>query len=86
MKTFSVAVAVAVLLTFICLHESSAVPLTEEQELEEPMSIEYPAAAHEEASVDTWKMLYNSRQKRGIKCRFCCGCCTAGVCGLCCRF
>nr|AEJ86585.1 hepcidin [Nemipterus japonicus] len=29
MKTFSVAVAVAVVLTFICLQESSAVPLTE---------------------------------------------------------
>uniref|UniRef100_A0A669CG50 Hepcidin-like n=1 Tax=Oreochromis niloticus TaxID=8128 RepID=A0A669CG50_ORENI len=71
MKTFSVAVAVAVVLTFICVQQSSAVPVTEqEQELEEPMSMDYPAAAHEEASVDSWKMLYNSRHKRGIKCRF----------------
>uniref|UniRef100_A0A3Q3ES40 Hepcidin-like n=1 Tax=Kryptolebias marmoratus TaxID=37003 RepID=A0A3Q3ES40_KRYMA len=29
MKSFSVAVAVAVMLTFICLQESSAAPLTE---------------------------------------------------------
>lgn len=29
MKTFSVAVAVAVVLTFICIQESSAVPVTE---------------------------------------------------------
>nr|AEJ86584.1 hepcidin [Scatophagus argus] len=29
MKTFSVAVVVAVVLTFICLQESSAVPVTE---------------------------------------------------------
>ncbi|XP_005924390.1 hepcidin [Haplochromis burtoni] len=86
MKTFSVAVAVAVVLTFICVQQSSAVPVTEEQELEEPMSMDYPAAAHEEASVDSWKTLYNSRHKRGIKCRFCCGCCTPGICGICCRF
>uniref|UniRef100_A0A669D6Y2 Uncharacterized protein n=1 Tax=Oreochromis niloticus TaxID=8128 RepID=A0A669D6Y2_ORENI len=76
MKTFSVAVAVAVVLTFICVQQSSANVCFSEQELEEPMSMDYPAAAHEEASVDSWKMLYNSRHKRGIKCRFCCGCCT----------
>ena len=32
------------------------------------------------------QMPYNNRHKRGFKCRFCCGCCTPGVCGLCCRF
>lgn len=31
-------------------------------------------------------MPYDSRHKRAIKCKFCCGCCTPGVCGLCCRF
>uniref|UniRef100_A0A3B4FE99 Uncharacterized protein n=1 Tax=Pundamilia nyererei TaxID=303518 RepID=A0A3B4FE99_9CICH len=31
MKTFSVAVAVAVVLTFICVQQSSAVPVTELQ-------------------------------------------------------
>ncbi|KAM7420279.1 hypothetical protein PAMA_014809 [Pampus argenteus] len=34
MKTFSVAVVVAVVLTFICIQESSAVPVTEVQEME----------------------------------------------------
>ncbi|XP_029306823.1 hepcidin-like [Cottoperca gobio] len=86
MKTFSVAVAVAVMLTFICIQESSAVPVTEVQELEEPMSNDSPVTEHEETSVDSWKMPYNNRQKRGVKCKFCCGCCTPGVCGLCCRF
>ncbi|XP_045898296.1 hepcidin-like [Micropterus dolomieu] len=86
MKTLSVAVAVAVVLAFICLPESSAVPVTEVQELEEPMSNDNLAAAHEDMSVESWKMPYNNRQKRGIKCRFCCGCCTPGVCGVCCRF
>ncbi|XP_029307315.1 hepcidin-like [Cottoperca gobio] len=86
MKTFSVAVAVAVVLTLICIQESSAVPVTEVQELEEPMSNDSPVTEHEETSVDSWKMPYNNRQKRGVKCKFCCGCCTPGVCGLCCRF
>ncbi|XP_039868630.1 hepcidin-like isoform X2 [Simochromis diagramma] len=85
MKTFSVAVAVAVVLTFICVQQSSAVPVTEEQELEEPMSMDYPAAAQEQILVDSWK-LYNTIHRPGIKCRFCCGCCTPGICGICCRF
>ncbi|XP_054477718.1 hepcidin-like [Anoplopoma fimbria] len=86
MKTFSVAVAVAIVLTFICIQQSSAVPVTVVQELEEPMSIDNPVAEHEETSVDSWQMPYNNREKRGIKCKFCCGCCRPGVCGLCCRF
>ncbi|XP_041797465.1 hepcidin-like [Chelmon rostratus] len=85
MKTFSVAVAVAVVLTFVCLQESSAVPVTEEQELEEPMSLE-----HVEMPVETWKMPYNNRLKRQsgpADCRFCCGCCPdMQGCGVCCRF
>ncbi|XP_067456304.1 uncharacterized protein [Thunnus thynnus] len=83
MKTFSVAVAVAIMLTFIFLQESSAVPVTGEQELEEAMSNDSPVAVHEETSVESWKMPYN-RQKRGLKCRVCCGCCIPGVCGVCC--
>ncbi|XP_068586157.1 hepcidin-like [Cebidichthys violaceus] len=86
MKTFSVAVAVAVVLAFISIQQSSAVPVAEVQELEEPMSIDHPVAEHEETSVDSWKMPYNNREKRGIKCKVCCGCCQPGVCGLCCRF
>nr|AMS34833.1 hepcidin [Scatophagus argus] len=88
MKTFSVAVVVAVVLTFICLQESSAVPVTEEQELEQPVSNDNPVAAHEEMSVESWKMPYHNRQKRNpAGCRFCCGCCPNMIgCGVCCRF
>ncbi|XP_062277951.1 hepcidin-like [Scomber scombrus] len=86
MKTFSVAVAVAVVLTFICIQQSSAVPVTEAQEMEEMMSNDSPVAANEETSEDSWMMPYNNRQKRGSKCRFCCGCCTPGICEVCCRF
>ncbi|XP_042345987.1 hepcidin-like isoform X3 [Plectropomus leopardus] len=38
MKTFSVAVAVAVMLAFICTQESSALPLTGLEELEQPVN------------------------------------------------
>ncbi|KAM8869811.1 hepcidin-like [Spinachia spinachia] len=88
MKTFSVAVAVAIVLTFICIQQSSAVPTAKQQlqEVEEPMSVEFPLAEQEETTVDSWKMPYNIREKRGVKCEFCCGCCTPGVCGLCCIF
>ncbi|KAK9513362.1 hypothetical protein VZT92_026899 [Zoarces viviparus] len=89
MKTFSVAVAVAVVLTFICIQQSSAVPITEVQELEEPMSIDDPVAEHEETSVDSWKMPYNNREKRGTqgkcRCSHCCSSCSSS-CKNCCRF
>uniref|UniRef100_A0A3Q0S3T4 Hepcidin n=1 Tax=Amphilophus citrinellus TaxID=61819 RepID=A0A3Q0S3T4_AMPCI len=82
MKTFSVAAAVAIALLFTCIQQSSgAFP----QELEEAVSNDSPVAEHQEISADSWTVSYH-RQKRGIKCRFCCGRCTAGVCGLCCRF
>uniref|UniRef100_A0A8C9XAW1 Hepcidin n=1 Tax=Sander lucioperca TaxID=283035 RepID=A0A8C9XAW1_SANLU len=55
MKTFSVAVAVAVVLTFICIQQSSAVPVTEVQELEEPMTTENPIAEYEATSMESWK-------------------------------
>ncbi|CAI5662924.1 unnamed protein product [Oreochromis niloticus] len=72
MKTFSVAVAVAVVLTFICVQQSSAVPVTEEQELEEPMSMDYPAAAHEQILVDTEDLSfkYNMHFCCNFKCSF----------------
>nr|ABY84832.1 hepcidin [Notothenia angustata] len=87
MKTFCVAVAVAVVLTCICIQESSAVPGPEVQELEEPMSNESPVTEHEETSEDSWKMPYNIREKRNSKCRVCCNCCSFhNACGLCCDF
>ncbi|XP_073340862.1 hepcidin-like [Pagrus major] len=95
MKTFSVAVAVAVVLTFICLQESSAVSVTEVQEPEKPMSNGSPVAAYEEMSEESWKMPYNNRHKRSPagrnkrrrRCRFCCDCCpNRSGCGTCCKF
>ncbi|KAK9513364.1 hypothetical protein VZT92_026902 [Zoarces viviparus] len=65
MKTFSVAVAVAVVLTFICIQQSSAVPITEVQELEEPMSIDDPAE-HAEMPEESQQVPINIRQKRQI--------------------
>nr|AIM47017.1 hepcidin [Leiognathus equula] len=86
MKTFSVAVAVAVVLTFVCLQQSSAVPVNEqEQELEQPVNY-----AYQEMPVESWQMPYSSRHKRhsnAAGCRFCCGCCpNMHGCGVCCRF
>uniref|UniRef100_A0A672HUC7 Uncharacterized protein n=1 Tax=Salarias fasciatus TaxID=181472 RepID=A0A672HUC7_SALFA len=58
MKTFRVAVAVAVVLTVICVQQTSSVQLTEEEELEEPVSSEVQAAA-EEMAVDSWRVRKN---------------------------
>uniref|UniRef100_A0A3Q0S3W6 Hepcidin n=1 Tax=Amphilophus citrinellus TaxID=61819 RepID=A0A3Q0S3W6_AMPCI len=77
-KTFRAAAAVALILTFVFTQESSssAVPVVEEL-----MSIDVPAAAPEEISVDSWKMLRNGRQKRGL---YCGKCCDGKVCRRCC--
>ncbi|XP_008283269.1 hepcidin-like [Stegastes partitus] len=64
MKTFSIAVAVAVVLTFICIQESSAVPVITEQVLEEPVDFD-----NEADFAESLKMLVNSRQKRELKCK-----------------
>uniref|UniRef100_A0A3P8TSW3 Hepcidin n=1 Tax=Amphiprion percula TaxID=161767 RepID=A0A3P8TSW3_AMPPE len=82
LKTFSV--AVAVVLSFIFIQESSAVPVMKEQELEESVSFGNPSAAHKVKFAESGKMPHN-RQKRGFKCKLCCNCCKRGVCGLCCK-
>nr|AGN62117.1 hepcidin isoform 1 [Larimichthys crocea] len=82
MKTFSVAVAVAVMLAFICLQESSAVPVNEEQELEQQIYFDDP-----EMPVESWKYMREQRQGSPARCRFCCRCCPNMIgCGVCCRF
>ncbi|XP_037836260.1 uncharacterized protein LOC108234168 [Kryptolebias marmoratus] len=89
MNSFTVAVAVAVMLTSICLQESSAVPLTEEHELVEAMTDDSPVAAHEEIPEESWNMPYEAMEmrRRRRRCRFCCGCCPNMVgCGTCCKF
>uniref|UniRef100_A0A4W6E8R4 Hepcidin n=1 Tax=Lates calcarifer TaxID=8187 RepID=A0A4W6E8R4_LATCA len=79
MKTFSAAVTLVVLI-FIYIQKSSAFPSSGVQGTEEAASDDYPAGAEEETSVETW-MSYNSP----IRCRYCCGCCTLSVCGMCCE-
>ncbi|XP_068179759.1 hepcidin-like [Antennarius striatus] len=87
MKTFSVVVAVAIMLVFICIQESSAVPVSEIQELEEPLSNDHPVAPQEEMSDDSWKMPYNRQKRNPAGCKFCCNCCPRmSGCGFCCRF
>nr|AFQ32274.1 hepcidin [Chlorophthalmus bicornis] len=87
MKTFRVTVAVAVMLTFICIQESSAGPVSEVQELEEPMNNDNPVVVHEEMSEESWKMPYNRQKRNPAGCRFCCGCCpNMRGCGVCCKF
>ncbi|XP_029694675.1 hepcidin-like isoform X3 [Takifugu rubripes] len=87
MKTFSVAVVAAVLLALICLQESSALPLSELEDVEVPVMDDNGAAVYEEMPVDSWKMPYTNRHKRSPKhCKFCCNCCGMSGCGVCCDF
>ncbi|KAM3872774.1 hepcidin-1 [Diretmus argenteus] len=91
MKAFSIAVAVTLVLAFICILESSAVPFAGVQELEEAASDDTPVAADQEMSMESWRMPYPLRQKRQIGpltlCHWCCRCCKGNKgCGFCCRF
>nr|ADY16665.1 hepcidin 5 [Epinephelus moara] len=90
MKTFSVAVAVTLVLAFICILESSAVPFTGVQELEEAASSDTPVAAYQEMSMESRMMPDHVRQKRQSHlsmCRWCCNCCKGNKgCGPCCKF
>ncbi|XP_056902206.1 hepcidin-like [Takifugu flavidus] len=87
MKTFSVAVVAAVLLALICLQESSALPLSEVEDVEVPVMDDNGAAVYEEMPVDSWKMPYTNRHKRSpAGCKFCCNCCGMSGCGVCCDF
>uniref|UniRef100_A0A3P9PK99 Hepcidin n=1 Tax=Poecilia reticulata TaxID=8081 RepID=A0A3P9PK99_POERE len=76
MKTFAVAVTVSLLLTFLCVQENSAVPADELRN-----------QIHFEVNQSFRKMPYDMRENNypgPVRCRFCCGCCLADVCGLCC--
>ncbi|XP_068425632.1 hepcidin-1 [Clinocottus analis] len=88
MKAFSIAVAVTLVLAFICVLESSAVPFTGVQELEEAGSNDTPVAAYQEMS--SMMMPGHFRQKRQSNlslCRWCCNCCRSYKgCGFCCKF
>ncbi|XP_024119925.1 hepcidin [Oryzias melastigma] len=89
MKSFIAAVSLAVLLTFVCFQESSAVPVTEVHELEGTLTDDSPLPADLKMPVTSWKTLYDIRKKREARaagCRFCCGCCGMSGCGVCCPF
>uniref|UniRef100_A0A3B5PVJ9 Hepcidin n=1 Tax=Xiphophorus maculatus TaxID=8083 RepID=A0A3B5PVJ9_XIPMA len=77
MKTFAVAATVSLLLPSLCVHENSAVPVDEARTL-----LQSPFF-HWSAQVDENKMKENE-YPGPARCRFCCGCCLADVCGLCC--
>uniref|UniRef100_A0A3B5AHY6 Hepcidin n=1 Tax=Stegastes partitus TaxID=144197 RepID=A0A3B5AHY6_9TELE len=83
---FCIVAAVAVLLGFICIQGNFAFPFTTVEELEEEMSTDNPDATQEETSVETWMRNLKENGYTGpIRCRYCCGCCALGVCGICCK-
>ncbi|XP_037533095.1 hepcidin-like [Nematolebias whitei] len=88
MRGFSVAVAVAIVLTCVFLQEISAVPITEDQDLIEALNPDFPISDYQVIPADSWKMPYTLKQKRDARgCRFCCNCCpNMSGCGICCRF
>ncbi|XP_054898334.1 hepcidin-like [Poeciliopsis prolifica] len=88
MNAFTLAIAVAVLVTVIGVQESSADLVIEGAELMDGLTNGSPVAAGEDNPEDSWKMPYNSLQmRRRRRCRFCCGCCPGmRGCGICCRF
>uniref|UniRef100_A0A8C5E3P4 Hepcidin n=1 Tax=Gouania willdenowi TaxID=441366 RepID=A0A8C5E3P4_GOUWI len=83
MKTLSVFVAVAIVLTVMCSQQSSAVPVLQGEELEETIFFANPGGAMDETVMDSMKTLSNNRQKRGLDCEFCC---RDGGCGICCSW
>ncbi|XP_061633747.1 hepcidin-like [Phyllopteryx taeniolatus] len=87
MKTFKIAVAVILLLTYILIQESCASPFTEEEvEVRDDEVLE-----HFEMQSEQSKMGDHVRDKRSRNekdCRVCCNCCHRGKtwCGLCCEW
>ncbi|XP_056141766.1 hepcidin-1 [Lampris incognitus] len=90
MKAFSIAVAVTLVLAFICILEISAGPSTGVREPEEAESNDTPAAEHHQMSAGSWMIPARSRQKRMSHlslCQVCCNCCPGqSGCGFCCKF
>ncbi|XP_038144782.1 hepcidin-like [Cyprinodon tularosa] len=89
MKTFTVAIAVALVFTFICIQENSAVTATEAPELTEVLTDDGTLTADHDMPEESWNAQYDSVQmrRRRRRCRFCCGCCPNMIgCGTCCKF
>ncbi|XP_035985748.1 hepcidin-like [Fundulus heteroclitus] len=87
MKAFTLAVAVAIVVTVIGVQEGSADLIIEGPELMDGLTNGSPVAVGQDMPEDSWKMPYDSAQMRRRRCRFCCGCCPRmRGCGICCRF
>uniref|UniRef100_A0A3B3TZW1 Hepcidin-like n=1 Tax=Poecilia latipinna TaxID=48699 RepID=A0A3B3TZW1_9TELE len=88
MKAFTLAVAVAIVVTIIGVQESSADLVIEGPELMDELTNGRPVPAGQDIPEDSWKTPYESAMMRGRRrCRFCCGCCPDMVgCGTCCKF
>ncbi|XP_030639084.1 hepcidin-like [Chanos chanos] len=79
MKYISVCVAATVIIAYLCILETSALPSSETQ-VDEPSNNE---ALPEMELTETSQEL-PSRERR---CRFCCNCCPGmRGCGMCCRW
>ncbi|XP_057690225.1 hepcidin-1 [Corythoichthys intestinalis] len=89
MKAFSIAVAVTLVLAFICIVESSALPFNEGQQMEEAIGGDTPVAGWQDDGAELWTP-YHVRQKRQSNlslCRWCCNCCRSYKgCGFCCKY
>uniref|UniRef100_A0AAV2MBJ1 Hepcidin n=1 Tax=Knipowitschia caucasica TaxID=637954 RepID=A0AAV2MBJ1_KNICA len=86
MKTLSVAAAVAVLVAFVWIQESCGQAPAQTAHMEEQDQDTAAELGAEEGPEELMASpYYKSREKRGFKCKLCCGCCTPGVCGLCCK-
>ncbi|XP_054637621.1 hepcidin-1 [Dunckerocampus dactyliophorus] len=89
MKAFSIAAAVTLVLAFLCILDSCAVPFNGGQQMEEAGG-DTPLAALPDVPGEPWMMPYHVRQRRQSNlslCRWCCNCCQAYKgCGFCCRY
>ncbi|XP_077384051.1 hepcidin-1 [Festucalex cinctus] len=92
MKAFSIAVAVTLVLAFICILESSALPFNEVQQqmAEEARGGDTPVAGQQDVAGEEPWTPYHARHKRQSNlsmCRWCCNCCRSYKgCGFCCRY
>ncbi|CAL8288592.1 unnamed protein product [Merluccius merluccius] len=97
MKAFSIAVAVTLVLAFVCMLESATVPLGGVEEVERVEEVEEvegsintPAAKPQDLLAGYWMAAGRLRQKRQSHlslCHWCCNCCRYQKgCGLCCKF
>ncbi|XP_037130744.1 hepcidin-1 [Syngnathus acus] len=90
MKAISIAVAVTLVLAFICILESSALPSNQvQQQMEEIEGGDGPVAGQQDvADGEPWTP-YHARLKRQSHlslCRWCCKCCRSYKgCGFCCQ-